>query len=130
MKQCSRCKKFHPRNEFNKNSTRADGLQYECRACQKALQKGRDFGRRTDKNRQRAYKRFWNYGITPCAYAKMRIEQNDLCAICHVEPISDIDHCHAKGVVRGILCGCCNRGLGQFKDDVERLRSAIAYLTR
>jgi len=41
-----------------------------------------------------------------------------------------IDHCHDTGKVRGVLCGPCNTALGCVRDDVERLRHLVAYLTR
>lgn len=59
-------------------------------------------------------------------------EQDGKCAICGtVTPSSlHLDHCHVNGTIRGLLCASCNIGLGHFKDDPERLKAAIEYLTR
>lgn len=39
-----------------------------------------------------------------------------------------IDHCHATGEFRGMLCSSCNRALGHFKDSTKLLEKAIKYL--
>ena len=49
------------------------------------------------------------------------------CAICG-NPSEHIDHCHTTGKVRAALCGFCNKGLGQFKDNKELLLKAHNYL--
>jgi hypothetical protein len=39
-----------------------------------------------------------------------------------------VDHCHATGQVRGILCFNCNAALGHVGDSKDRLLSLVAYL--
>ena len=61
-------------------------------------------------------------------------DRGEVCAICGDPPSKGrklaIDHCHATGVVRGFLCSRCNLGLGYFRDGVESLLNAAAYLRR
>jgi hypothetical protein len=86
----------------------------------------------------RRYERRWRlknrYGIDDLDYDALLILQNGLCAICKAEPQEGrrlcVDHSHATGVVRGLLCDSCNNGLARFKDNEELLQSAIAYLRR
>lgn len=63
-------------------------------------------------------------------FESMFMSQGKACAICS-DPIdhkAHVDHEHDTGRIRGLLCGLCNKGLGQFKDDVTRLASAVKYL--
>jgi Recombination endonuclease VII len=85
----------------------------------------------------RALRRY--YGISFEDYDRMHKEQNSVCKICgkvetrinsrNKKPFSlAVDHCHATKKVRGLLCSYCNHGLGNFKDSIELLEKAIAYL--
>lgn len=75
-------------------------------------------------------------GATPEMYDAMYVSQGGKCAICATtEPGGrrtrfSIDHCHITGAIRGLLCVACNSGLGYFRDDKDRLTTAISYLTR
>lgn len=81
----------------------------------------------------RRYRYLRKFGITVGDYERMLSEQGGGCAICESrEPggrgTFHVDHCHESNVVRGLLCTRCNVGLGMFKDDPERLESAMKYL--
>lgn len=76
------------------------------------------------------------YGITREQWEAMLAEQGGRCAICRgTRPggrggVWAVDHDHATGVVRGLLCSLCNTGLGMFGDSTQRLSDALAYLRR
>jgi hypothetical protein len=75
------------------------------------------------------------YGMTAADFDAMAARQGGLCAICGSPPSEGrknlaLDHDHATGRVRGLLCGPCNRGIGHFRDDPELMHLAIEYLSR
>jgi hypothetical protein len=72
------------------------------------------------------------YGISIEQYETMLKVQGGGCAICGEQCKTGkalaVDHCHKTGVVRGLLCGRCNKGLGLFGDRPGLLRKAADYL--
>lgn len=84
------------------------------------------------------------YGISLSERDALLVKQGGLCACCGRaitfpggNPSGQagrdravVDHCHKTKKIRGILCNGCNTGLGGFEDSPERLRGAIAYLSR
>jgi predicted nucleic acid-binding Zn ribbon protein len=78
-----------------------------------------------------------NYNMNVDELQKMGELQNDKCGICQETGFKMreshktylvVDHDHATGAVRGLLCHNCNRGLGLFQDSKDNLLRAIQYL--
>ena len=83
------------------------------------------------------------FGITPEQYMEFVREQGGLCPCCKItlpENLSKqhVDHEHVPdyfklpldiraALVRGVTCGNCNRAMGLFGDDPERMRNAADY---
>jgi len=84
--------------------------------------------------KKRKQQRLRKYAMTVDAHAAMLAAQSGACAICghsdtskpNVFPL--VDHCHATGTVRGLLCMSCNQGLGKFRDNPQLLETAAGYL--
>lgn len=84
------------------------------------------------------------YRMTPEQYRDRIASQENRCLICGIEftfegrtgssPAVDHDHkCCPNSktcgqCVRGILCNCCNHGLGHFKDNIASLQNAVSFL--
>jgi len=77
------------------------------------------------------------YNISLADYHQMLLKQDHRCLLCLGEGflMQDthnmrlvVDHCHASGKVRGLLCHNCNRALGLLQDNQQTLERALAYL--
>ena len=79
------------------------------------------------------------YGLTIEQFEAMVEAQDNLCAICRQPETQaykgqtntlSVDHHHASGQVRGLLCANCNIVVGHARDDIAILKAIIAYLER
>lgn len=144
MKICCRCKAEKPLTEFWPRHTRGGAPASKCKDCSRDAQ--REWRKRQpdyDKRRYQAVKvetrerhLVRKYGVSLADYDAMLEAQGGKCAICHTTPntqrygVFHVDHCHATGKVRGLLCRGCNNVLGVVGDDPAALQRAIEYLTR
>lgn len=113
-------------------------------------EKNREKGKRFREANPKAYREIdartnlkRKYGISKEQYLQMLSAQDGCCAICErplisvfeverpkpqAELVTRVDHDHATGKVRGLLCFSCNVGLGKFRDDKQLLLKAVRYL--
>lgn len=75
------------------------------------------------------------YGVSEGEYMDMLAVQDNKCAVCGAVfdgsrrgTTPAVDHDHATGFVRGLLCVSCNTGIGKLKDSIQNLQSAVQYL--
>ena len=154
-RQCTSCQilKLHNQSNFRFVSEVRSGklYQYIKRSClQCEYTKRVEYGR-IHKDRQNALRKIKSspekyrndnlrskYGIGQEEYDQLLASQGGACAICGTTKTSyhksgreislTVDHNHATGEIRGLLCGSCNRGLGDFRDSIDSLAKAINYL--
>ena len=76
-----------------------------------------------------------NFGITLEQYNEIFWKQKGSCAICgkHQNELNQtlaVDHDHATGKIRGLLCSNCNRAIGLLKDSPAISQEVNRYLNR
>ena len=55
----------------------------------------------------------------------MKVPETGICCyICGDTKEMVIDHCHTKGLIRGILCGVCNHSIGYFQENTGLITNA------
>ncbi|HLX52361.1 MAG TPA: endonuclease VII domain-containing protein, partial [Aquella sp.] len=87
-------------------------------------------------NKVKSYKLKQSYGISLKEYNSLKKAQNNLCAICNKRPETRVtkkyrlcvDHNHATGKVRGLLCFGCNSALGYVNENKDIIKNMIKYL--
>jgi len=113
---CKGCQQYHSKEEYHKE------FSTYCKLCS---------NKKTGIYIKNVH-RYSKYGIVESDYKSFLEKQQNSCAICKetfnksVEP--KIDHNHATGKVRGLLCHNCNVALGHFKDNINILKTTIKYL--
>ena len=125
-KRCTQCGETKDISEFasaGKGKKRA-----QCKPCL-ARKKREYYKRHPEKARRRNLRTY--YGINVETFDNMVTQQKGCCAACE-KPTENlvVDHDHATGKVRGLLCHNCNIALGHFGDDTNRLQLAIDYLLK
>lgn len=132
LKTCSKCQESKPLTEFYARTVSVDGFQNSCKVCQKHHSKTYA---QQNPDQVRKWKLKAYYQLEPGDYEQMLKAQNGRCAICQTSTPGgrfnrfNVDHNHATGKVRGLLCGNCNRGLGYLKDNESILLKAALYLS-
>jgi hypothetical protein len=128
LRRCPRCEAVKPESEFPRNRSAKSGFGTYCKPCHNAIT--RQFVK-SKHGSSRHYHLRRRYGIGADDVEQMLRAQCFLCPLCFT-PISvknaHVDHDHASGEVRHLLCFNCNGGLGQFHDDPAALRRAAAYV--
>jgi hypothetical protein len=113
-KTCKDCGSCKPAAEFCVHTKRVGGLRSECRDCTNIRARARV------------------YRLELGSVKEMRARA--ACDICGGAFLTSrgqhIDHCHETGLVRGVLCGNCNRMLGGARDSSRILLEAAQYLSR
>jgi len=110
-KRCPDCGETKPASAFHKNKRTPDGLLFYCKECW-------SWRGRRDK-----------YKFSKEEFNRLVEEQAGACAISKEDVLNwHVDHDHQTGKVRGLLCGWCNTGLGQFRDNPTYFAAAIQYL--
>ena len=72
-----------------------------------------------------------NYGLTLEEYNEMLKKQEEKCFICFDSSPNknlSVDHDHATGAVRKLLCHKCNTALGLLKEDTDIMLRMIDYI--
>lgn len=128
MKTCTKCLQSKDKTSFSPKKESRDGLQSWCKKCTSCQSK-----KNSRSDRKHDLKR--RYGIDEQEYTALFEKQKGFCAICNRHQCSfpkrlSVDHDHETGLIRGLLCNPCNIAIGNFEDDVERIKSAMEYLCK
>ena len=122
VRRCRKCREVKPLTSFTSGgSVQASGREYRKHTC-----------RECERRNAKITAEFRRNG----GYARLYAQQGGRCAICpkhcpstgSAYEILHVDHDHATGLVRGLLCMACNQTLGRVADDVSLLLSMATYL--
>lgn len=112
---CTRCKASKPGTPefFPLHNKKRNGLDSWCRSCRATYRSAVNRGK---------------FRSVISDADLMEIKKTSECVICGSREPLVVDHDHKTGMIRGMLCNHCNRGLGHFRDDPSLLEFARIYL--
>jgi len=123
-KTCARCKETLPESSFHRLG-KERGRRATCADCRNEVRRPH---KETPEHRL-ARKLRNEYQLTIAQYMAIAEAQRGVCAICEKPPATGtrlyVDHCHATGVVRALLCNNCNLNVGVYE---AQHRAFEAYL--
>lgn len=139
-----RCKTCNESMQVIRNKNLSRGWIWQCKGCSSriTMRRYRELPEYREQIKANAIRRKCaRYGLSVKQAVLIWEKQGKACAICSKQlpsPAScsknskdvHIDHCHGTGIVRGVLCSNCNRGLGYFKDSVVLFSAAIDYVNK
>jgi hypothetical protein len=100
-----------------------------CKPCKIAQDKRKQTAYPTRYRKRKIKAALRYHGFEPTLWVEAMLRQQGRCAICkRALATVCIDHDHATGKFRGLLCNQCNLGLGAFADSAGRLRQAADYV--
>lgn len=115
MRNCSQCHDLLPEHIFIERGQGRRGQSWICPDCLPRYTKNMWYRR--------------EYGITYDQFEALWIGQEEQCAVCNRDTDTpSLDHCHATGHIRGILCPECNKAAGLLQDNVERIEALARYI--
>lgn len=159
-RKCSGCQIDLPFDMFHKTSNGRDGLHSRCKPCRAvdakrraqlpgAKERARAASEKHRKTRtvyrQKAYVR-QRFNCEPevlIAFVSNHVRKyGPHCLSCGVE--CDVvggvkragfrrlvvDHCHATGKLRGMLCDFCNTALGKLGDSAQGVKKLLSYIEK
>lgn len=135
-KKCIKCLIDKDFSEFYFRSDKKTFKHASCKKCcvkynnelaAKKMKTDPEFVQK-QRERSRAHLLKTKYKITPAHWEMLASNQDYKCKICKKETKLAVDHNHKNEQVRGLLCLACNAGLGQFRDNIETMETAIQYL--
>ncbi len=112
-KYCGRCELTLPVSMFARNSVKKDGLQERCTECRKNHHQAyKHLRKKTTPEQKRKHLLSGKYNLSVDDFNALLEKQGHTCAICKTKdwgrPSPSVDHCHATGIVRGLLLKMSN----------------------
>ena len=129
MKKCKQCNQEKSFTSFTSGGpSKGNRLESRCKECTKL-----NYANSPELKERAKWRHIKSkYKLNKEQWTAMFDSQDGKCDICctPIDHSAHVDHCHSTNLIRGLLCGGCNKGLGYFRDSADTLVLASQYLKR